>query len=148
MAILKADPEYRRKCLLLYGALAAVGLALAHWGAPLLKAWILGKELSEAIRLLQVLLGLMGLPLLLMAYYSYRLARKAIASSQFPPPGMKVLRDTEILEGPAARRKGRQLWVVSIALALIAVIGSVYLPYLAGQLDHNTNPQSVSLSQP
>ena len=37
MTILKADPEYRRKFLLLYGLLAVIGLGVICWGAPLLE---------------------------------------------------------------------------------------------------------------
>lgn len=134
MPIQKADPAHRRKFFVLFVAMTVIGLAAIQWGVPLLQENIANQEPESAIRLVQLLLSLMFVPMVPMAYYTYRLAMRVNNSQQFPPPGMKVIRDTQILQGKAARRRGNQLLAASILLGVAAFIGLVYLPYLIAQI--------------
>jgi hypothetical protein len=150
MAILKADLEYKRRWLLLYAAMAITVFGIALWGLPALMEHLQAKAPADALRFIQIVLIILFAPLLLMAYSLYRIARRIQASGQCPPPGVKVIRDTEILEGNAARRKGRLLFVSSILLFTAAFLGMVYLPYLVGKLEEVFIPkqQSNTLLQP
>lgn len=134
MAILKADPAYKRRWLLLLAAMAITALAVGLWGLPALMEHLQEKEPSEAIRFIQILLFLLFAPVLPMAYYLYRVARRIQASGQCPPPGMKVIRDTEIVEGNGARRTGKLLLIASIILTIAAFLGMIYVPYVVGKL--------------
>jgi len=134
MAILKADPDYRRNVLLLLVALAVIGFAAIQWGLPKLLAYIEEKEPMEGIRFIRALLIVVFASALPMAFYMYRFGRRILRSGQFPPPGTRVIRDTEIIEGGAARRKGRLLIVASIFMASAALAGMLYVPYLLGKI--------------
>ena len=138
MAILKADPKYRRRVLLLYLACVVIGLGLILWGLPLLgrhmDEYVKARDLSGGIRFLQILVALLFVPTFPMTYSLYRFAKRVQTSGQLPPPGTKVLRDTVIIEGPPARRRGNQLVVLSILLAVMSLTGMVGLPYLLGKI--------------
>lgn len=134
MAILKADSRLRRKVLLLYIAFAVLGLGTIYWLTPLFEEHVKEQGLREAKRSVQFLIVLLFMPVLGMAYYMRRLAKKVLASGQCPPPNTRVLRDTEILEGDAARRQGQSLLILSAMIGAVALVGIVYLPYLAGKV--------------
>ena len=69
-----------------------------------------------------------------MAYYIYKVAQRVKTSQRFPPQGMVVIRDTQVLVGEAARHRGNQLMAIGITLAFLALIGIVYLPYIIAQI--------------
>jgi hypothetical protein len=148
MAILEADPEYRRRVLWLYLACVLIGCGLLLWGLPLLQTqrerYVKARGPAEALRLLQVLVALLFVPGLPMASYLYRFARRIQDSGQFPPPGAKVLRDTHIVEGAAARQRGSRLVVASIVLAVLSVVGMVCLPYLVGKIGDGAGRKPAS----
>jgi hypothetical protein len=142
MAVLKADPQYRRKVLLCCFMIAVLGLGAALCGLPALENRIRGMALADAIHLLQTFVAVLFVPLLPAAYCTYRFARKIQTSGQFPPPGAKVIRDTEILEGGPARRKTSYLITFSVVLAITAMVGTIYLPYLIGKIGEQIERQN------
>src|SRR6266436_3582155 len=103
MAVLKADPEYRRKAVFVYLSMVTSGVALIavviHWGIPALEGYLEShlkeQRFEEALRIGQALLAALFLPLLPPAFCVYRFSRRILASGQCPPPGTKVMRDTE-----------------------------------------------------
>jgi hypothetical protein len=138
MAILKADPEYRRRVLWLYLAGVVAGFGLLLWAPPLLVRHLApsvrARDPAGAVRLLQVLVALLFVPGLPLAYYLYRLAGRIHASGQFPPPGTRVLRDTVVVEGVPAHRRANQVRGLSVLLAVLSLVGIVVLPYLVGKI--------------
>jgi hypothetical protein len=64
------------------------------------------------------------------AAYFWRLGAKAVRAERFPPPGLATVRDTPIVRGPAARRRGRLLQSAAVALAVVA--GAI--PFLVWRL--------------
>ncbi len=146
MTVLKADPKYRRRYSLLFCLIGLVMLCIALWGVDYLES-LKDMEPAKAVLVLQVLSAALLIPLFPMSLYLYRFARKALVSGQFPPPGTKVLKDTEVVEGKRARRKGTLLLVASIVLAVIASVGVTYFPYAIGAMlnngdltDHSSRP--------
>lgn len=58
--------------------------------------------------------------------YLLLLGRRVHAARQFPPPGMRVLRDTQIVAGPAAEKKAKVLGALAVVL-IAAGVGSIPL---------------------
>jgi hypothetical protein len=151
MAILKADPAYRRRMIVLSVASVVIASCVVLWGPALLDKYldeyVRAGDFSGAVRFIQISTALLILPTFPMVYCLYRFGRRVLASGQFPPPGTKVPRDTVIIEGAQARRRGRAWIGVSIALALIALVSVVYLPYLLGKLGEGVGPPRGSQSR-
>ena len=92
------------------------------------------KRPAEALHILLFALGALFLSLLPWALYMFQYGRRILKTGQFPPAGAKVMRDTEIIEGEPARRKARILIGLSLFIAVLALLGSLYLPYKLSKL--------------
>jgi hypothetical protein len=134
MAIVKADPEFRRTVLLVYVGVTALGVVLIVWGLPAIKDDLARRSPEEALTFLRTCLVVGFLPIFPMAYYAYRFARRVLSSGQFPPPRTKVLFDIQIVEGKSARRRAICLMIVGALLLIVGLAGTFYLPYLLGRL--------------
>jgi hypothetical protein len=83
---------------------------------------------KKVICLLKWWLGLGCLPILGLGLYQILLARKVLKSGQFPPPGMKVVRDTKIRTGNKAKKAAIALIILSSIIIAITLL-LVYWPY-------------------
>jgi hypothetical protein len=125
----RADPNVRRFALVALVAAAALGVALIgarSWYSEPVANWLLEDPALTQSRGRLLLLGagaLLVFPLGLFAVYFWRLGSRVVASREFPPEGMALVRDTEIITGDAALAHGRGLK----ALAIILVIGMAAL---------------------
>ncbi|MEL7083907.1 MAG: hypothetical protein AAGM36_05365 [Cyanobacteria bacterium J06597_1] len=135
MATQKADPGLRRNALFgLMGGGALSGVAL-QFGLPRLMEAIATQEPTQAVRSLQLVAIAALIPAFLpIAYFAYTVAARVKTSQRFPPPGMAVIRDTEILTGDKANHFGSTLMAASILMGSLALFGIAYLPYLIAQL--------------
>ena len=122
--MLRADPRLRRQTLLalaLAAILAVVAVLLFHdWLSGI--AAIPGTDLL-ILRLRRLIgIGMTGsaLCLAVLAWYSARKAAKVKIFQQWPLPGVRVLRDTPIRRGLAARSMGRWLNAAAAVLMLLA----------------------------
>ena len=122
--------------------IAVLGLGAVLWGLPALEEHIRRLALADAINFLQTLVAVLFVPLLPAAYCTYRFASRIQTSGQFPPPGAKVIRDTEILEAGPARRKASYLMTFSVVLVVAALVGVIYLPYLVGKVGEQSKRQN------
>ena len=131
-ALRRADPTARRTVALLLvvgtcmGALLLV--AFARYRIPL-SDWMLADPGSSAQRVkmvFRVLVALLLAPLLALAAYLWSLGGKVVRAREFPPPGIRVIRDTPIVTGERAVSRGRLLKVLAlgccIACAVLAVL--------------------------
>lgn len=87
-----------------------------------------GLAAEKVIFLLKWWMGLGSLPILGFGVYQILLARRVLKSGQFPPPGMKVVRDTKIKTGGKAKKVAISLIVLSSVIIVITVF-LVYWPY-------------------
>jgi hypothetical protein len=122
--MLKADPAYRRRVLLVYATCVPIALGLfvllKQWGVPMLTDH-LRRSGDDGLRLLKMLgIVCMLIPLGACAYL-FRLGRRIQASGQVPTPGTRVTRDTPIVYGRAARQLGTAIVALSIVAALVVV---------------------------
>jgi len=60
------------------------------------------------------------------ALWAWRLGARIVASGRFPPPGTRVVSNTPILTGEAAKRRGRALqWLGVTLLILLLLLAAV-----------------------
>ncbi len=118
--IRKVDPAARRRTALVLVVGAGIGAlaisAFTHYRFALI-AWVHADPGSAAQRLMLVFLltAALGLaPLFAFAAYLWRLGGKVVLAQAFPPPGMRVVRDTPILTGERAVSRGRLLKVLAL----------------------------------
>ena len=104
--ILRSDPEQRRKLQWMIAAAMAVLLVLLLFGLSTLRHASDTPDTRALTRQLEmVFYGLSALLLVTAAYAGWH-ARRIFSSSQYPPPGSWVLRDTRLLRGNRARGRG------------------------------------------
>jgi hypothetical protein len=123
MELLRADPRLRRTAIGIFVAIAAVcGIAL--WA---MQRWLDGihdpSPASQA-QLLTAFVCLIGASVLMLAAlgaYLWQCGKRVRAASLFPPPGAKVFRDTAVLRGVAAVRRGLVLQGLGVVFALCCV---------------------------
>lgn len=122
-----ADTEARRRALWLLGIAAVLGLCailvFEHFQQDF-QAW-LEDNIEYLLRnpyvvFLAALLFLS--PLIAAAVYLLVLANRTVRAQRFPPPNVAVSRDTAVLEGSQAVRRGRILQFLSILLLLAAIV--------------------------
>ena len=77
---------------------------------------------------LKVSLGLVSFLLLIMGVYFIILARRTLKSGQYPPPGVKVIRDTRLRSGTQAKRVAISLIALSCILIILAFF-FLYFPW-------------------
>ncbi len=107
-------------CGILFGL---VVIPLAQSYGPALVDWITRdpEHLDSRLRLgIAVLAVAFVAPLLGFAAYLWRLGDRIVRAERFPAPGQAVTRDTVVLRGIRARRRGRVMQLLAAALVLAA----------------------------
>lgn len=134
--IVKADPVLRRQMLLVLLLILAIGLFAFEW-VPAELATILAiarESPGEARARTVLLLGALIAPAVLLGMVAgvdtIRRAVSTFRTDRFPPPGMRVLRDTPVLRG----RRARTLAVVMVTLGAMLIVCCTVLPVLGYRL--------------
>jgi hypothetical protein len=123
----RANPRARRRALILIGGmtlLGAVAIASSPSWISAVVSWIRSEpqRFDERLAIARwIASAVVALPTAAFAAYFWRLASAVIAADRFPPPGLAVVQDTPIVSGAAARRRGRLLRIVAVAVLLPAV---------------------------
>lgn len=124
MEMQHADPRLRRLAVFSCTALFVVG-SLALWAFQSWLAVVAQAEPSVAQRqLLTAFAFLMGatlVMLLALSVFLWRVGARVRAAAQYPPPGMRVLRDTAVLRGVAAHQRAAVIQGIAVALVLCSV---------------------------
>jgi hypothetical protein len=141
--IIRADSKYRRKVALIYAALILLGVVIIGMVLPWAQKYLQRLEPVTALWVMKVVLIVMFLSIIPMALYLLAFGCKVLASGQFPPPGVKVIKDTRIIQGEKARVRGRVLVFLSIILMVLGLSGALYPPPLLPKL----KPYRSSLRQ-
>jgi hypothetical protein len=97
--------------------LGGAAIALFVRDRAALLAWVAADPQPRA----RLLLGAVGVvavvPLLAFAAYVWRIGARTLEAGQFPPPGVRVVRDTPIVTGRPAIMRGRLLRAFALAFA-------------------------------
>lgn len=132
--VLRADPEARRRALIALAAVAAVAVITAVWGLPAAAESLKRQPPPQALRILQGLALAAFLPAIPLGYFTWRHGQRILHGGQFPPPGARVIADTPVVTGRAARARGFALKSMGALLAVLGAVGAVAVPLLLGQL--------------
>jgi len=123
----KADPAARKKAMwiIIAGTFTGIGFVLALENQrEALFNWFFSDpaQLVYRLRFLFISVVVFGaLPLIAFAAYFWLLGNRVIQDRRFPLEGQKLVRDTPILEGPAARKRGRIFKGLALLFGIIAV---------------------------
>ncbi len=116
----KADPVLRRRMVLFVASAAVVGallISLLERYRDPLRYWILADpELSaQRLNIIIILLAVLFLaPLIGFAAYLWSLGGRILRAREFPPPGLRVIRDTRVVTGEAAVSRGHWLRLLAV----------------------------------
>jgi hypothetical protein len=140
----KADPDARRRAILLIVFAAALGgLLIAgfeHYRGSF-REWLTADPAGTARRARLVLsLSVLALsaPAIAFAVYFWQLGRKVLLAQQFPPPGYRVIRDTPVVRGAAAMTRGHVIQVVAVCLGVSAGILCLFIWWFTGTIGQGT----------
>jgi hypothetical protein len=132
--IVPADKELRKKFIIFIVLATIVAIIIE----PYIKGYLdqieqlspKNPELAfkKSMFILKVALDLVSLLLLSMGVYFVFLARKTLRSGQYPPPGMRVIRDTRLRTGTQAKRVAISFIAFSCVLIVLAFF-FLYWPY-------------------
>lgn len=129
--ILKADPAFRKRLLVIIGIVVILGILLI--GIVIPRFLIPGGDSADpaqALNQLKWLLAIIYLPLLGFCVYLVSMAIRSWRQEVFPPLGTRVIKDTPIFRGQKARHKA--LGIIILAIVLLSCI--FYSAYLVDQL--------------
>jgi hypothetical protein len=132
--IVPADKELRKKFIIFIVSVTILAIIIE----PYIKGYLEQIEqlsskdpelaFKKSMFILKVALGLVSLLLLSMGVYFILLARKTLRSGQYPPPGMKVIRETRIRTGTQTKRVTISFIALSCILIVLAFF-FLYWPY-------------------
>jgi hypothetical protein len=127
--ILPADRRLRRCVAFGLLALTVLAILVLELGAP----WLVVKfqqDPREAVRALKLLMLAAFAPLIPVGVYIFSFGRRAVQAGHFPPPGARVIVDTRIVQGRAARLRGGVLMLIGLALTGITLFAALVVPAL------------------
>ena len=128
--IVHADKKYRNIALGLCFLLGLLGIVLIIWGLPPGMEYLKGLEPKTAFLIIELVLLLIMLSMVPIGLFIFNLSRKIIKHECFPPPGMKVIKDTPIEKGKKAKVKGQILLFISLLFMIAGLCGALYIHYL------------------
>ncbi|MDF1592325.1 MAG: hypothetical protein P1P89_12490 [Desulfobacterales bacterium] len=132
--IIQADKSYRRKIIVILFLIVLSGLALFLGLLPRINQTVHQIEPQKGLALVRCLLGVMFLAVVSIAIYLACFGRNVLKYRNFPPPGVKVLRDTRIVEGESATIYGQIIVLLSVLLFIFGLYGiliTLYKLYLS-----------------
>ena len=132
--VISADKTLRKKVIIFLVIVVLASIVLEpHFKAYMDQIHQFSKKdperaLEKTMLLLKWSLRAVFLALLGMGAYLILLARRTFRSGQYPPPGMKVIRDTRLRTGNQAKRAAISLIVLASILIVVSFF-FLYWPY-------------------
>ena len=124
--IRRADPALRRNVVLALVCAAVAGsllLAAFERYDAALRGWLLSEpgEFAQRVELVFVILAVaLCAPLLVLAACLWSFGGKIVRAGAYPPPGMRVVRDTPVVTGARAAARGRWFKVFALGCGIAA----------------------------
>ena len=119
---------------MIYVVLVFIGVVIIGWVLPGAQGYLEGLEAQRALGIIKVALVVLFLSIVPLAAYLFSVGRKMMNYKRFPPPGMKVITDTKVVEGEKVKFQGQVVVVLSLVLILLGLLGALYSSYLIDQL--------------
>jgi len=130
--VVRADPQARQRAIAIVLGGGICGVVATRWLLPWaherLAQGVYEGSLPQSVVCKSVLVGLMLVAASVVAFgvYAYRFGRRVVEQERFPPAGTKVVRNTRVVSGRAARFLGRAqaingAMIVALGFALLAL---------------------------
>lgn len=132
----QADPRSRRLALMCVAVAAVLGsgaLLLLESHRQSLLSWFQGSSSHVQASIIVAALVLLLAPLFLMAAWVWNFGARVLRGNRHPPEGVKVIRDTPVSRGAAARLYGR-LYRALAALLVLAGFSVLALFWMVWRL--------------
>jgi hypothetical protein len=130
-----------RLVVIVVGVLGALaGAAAIRWLLPYSQQYLSAQEPQAALRTMQILFACIFLSVLPVGIYLFWFGYRAVKWRQVPPPGTWVIRNTRIVEGDPARRRGWVIMALGGLLFALGLFSALYLPYRLGKVFHVNSP--------
>jgi len=132
--IVPADKNLRKKFIIFYVLFTiSVILVVPYFNYYINQIKQKSKENPElafkkSMFMLKLTLGIVSVLLLMTGVYFIILVRRTFESGQYPPPGMRVIRETRLRRGTQAKMAGISLIILSCILIVLALF-FLYWPY-------------------
>lgn len=138
--IRKADPSAKRFVIFILALTAFFGawfLSLIPSQMGRLQIWLLADSaltVRRAVMLFSVAGSVIVLPLWFFAHYFWKMGKRTVLSREFPHKGCLVVRDTVVLTGEHAVKKGKMMQTFAFGLCFISTVLAGLLGYMAWRL--------------
>ncbi len=119
---------------MIYLVLFSIGVVLVGWVLPWAAGHLEGLKAQKALGIIKVALVVLFLGTVPLAAYLFTIGRKMMQYERFPPPGMKVITDTRVVEGEEVKFRGQVVVVLSLVFILLALLGALYSSSMIDQL--------------
>ncbi len=123
--IMPADPEYRRKVFRIVILIVVLGLLALSLITPKLDKLVNAEHPEKLLTWLTVILIALLLIPAGMAVYLIRIAILTLRQRQYPPEGLKLLRDTPILYEEEAKKRAILLIFASVMIIDLCVFMAI-----------------------
>ena len=125
--IQRADPKARRRNTIISIVLLVVFVPLLFWFKPYVKSlepWISepGETVERVKFSITLLISIGAVLLILITTITFKFANAVLESNRYPPPSIKVIRDTRIRRDEAARKMGRLIQAYGVVVIIFLVV--------------------------
>ncbi|GEM_PF-3240143 len=141
--IMPVDKAYRIKMFIIFFVLIGAVAAARIWGLPALQGyWQSLYDAGENTRLLhsfrisEFIMALVMLGLLPFGIYNVRAGLRVRREQRYPATGMRVLRNTPVVTGEAAVKRGGIIVFAGTAISIVSVIMCIMVILVVEVLIH------------
>jgi hypothetical protein len=128
--ILKADPGYRKRTMLIITGMLIAGCLVIAFLLPWLKSYMLTLGCRKASQLLFAIFAVAFIVPLLLSFHIIRTGVKSLREERFPPTGTKVIKDTVLLTGKEARNRGKILIFLAGFIMALSITGMTLIIFI------------------
>lgn len=139
--VIRANKTVRAVMIGIWIVVALIGAAAIQWLLPYGEQYVSKQEPQAALRTMQILFGFLFLSVLPLGVYLFWFGYRAVQWRQIPPPGTWVLRNTKVVEGHRAQRRGRIVMTLGVLLFVLGLSCAIYFPYRLGRVFQDRPPQ-------
>jgi len=125
--LVRADKRCQQKILAICSVVGLLGAALLMRVFPWWEEYTKGLNLRTAMLVSHAIMLVVFLALVPVGIYTLRFGRRVMVCEQHPPPGVKVVLDTKLLQGQKARTRGRMLVVLSSLMIGLGTSGALLM---------------------
>jgi hypothetical protein len=142
--VIRANRKVRAVALAACMVSAVAGVMLIQWLLPQGEQYLSKQSPQGALRILQIAVGFIFLSTVPLSVYLFWFGYRVVKWRQIPPPGAWVIRDTRVVEGDPAQRRGRIVIALAVLLLAAGLLSALYFPYRLGRVFHSRVSESAT----